>query len=139
MVFVSFLLGALGLVFGGLASAEQRGRRVAAGLSTTPVPGLRLAPGPTPKCLVAPPPGTGASQTGSVREVWEIARQGSKVLVLDPQEARQAHPVPAGSSPRTYMPPSNLVTPIRLFADDQLRLLPRVTRNCQTTIMTPSP
>ena len=138
IVLSMFLLGAIGLVLNSLSSAEQRGRRVAAGLATPAVPGLRLVPGPTPKCLVWASAETGVDHEALPREVWEIGRQGSRTLVLHAEEARRAHPVPAGSSTNSYVPPRNIVAPIRPFTDDQVRLLPKIGGDCHTAYATSS-
>ena len=70
--------------------------------------------------------------------MWEIGRHGNRALVLDPEEAKQAHPVPLGSSADTYVPPNDIVARILPFSDDEVRLLPKISGVCKTAYPRPS-
>ena len=117
-------LAILGVLSGTLSEAQTTGRRLAMGLPTQPAEGVRIAPGPKAKCLTWVSADSGIAAGQLPRPMWQIGILGDRLLLLLPDEAARADPLPAGKDPATYRPGHDVGAPIRTVGRDQVRSVP---------------
>jgi hypothetical protein len=125
VAFVYIVGGSGGVLLSTLDAAQQAGRRVAAGLAVPVSSGFRLTPGPMSECVLWVAPEVPIDVGQLPHPVWEVGTHGTTVLVLAPDAARRANPVPAAGRIAR-----DLVAPLWPLQTSQVILVPRTTARC---------
>lgn len=124
VVVVTIVVGALAIPVASLAEAQRLGRRMGLGLTVPSAAGMKMTPGPVPRCLRRVHPDVQVETGVLPRLVWEVGTLGGDVLLLSPEEAQKRSPLPVNADPRAYVPRSDTSAPVWRVPSDQVDLSP---------------